>query len=138
VRVERSRPLIEVSPGERVEPIEIKYPTLTLGDLRRFLQEYKEAPDDTPINVSLPVAFNCDDDGLELEEGHPEKHEPNAFEDVPACGIEFTSIEQESEEIVDGYVPPEEREPGEDWHFSISIMPNGQATHDCLRGEGHE
>src|SRR5438067_956048 len=74
VREERSGRLVEVAPGERVEPLAVEYRTLTLGDLRRFLEEFKEAPDDTPVCVSLPVEFNCDDEGLELEERHPERH----------------------------------------------------------------
>jgi hypothetical protein len=138
IREERSERLVEVAPGERVEPLAIEYHALTLGDLRKFLEEFKDAPDDTAINVSLPVEFNCDDERLGLEERHPERHEPNSFEDVSACALSFIAIEENSGEIVDGYIPPEEREPGEEWFFSIAIMPNGKEAHDALRGDGHE
>jgi hypothetical protein len=83
VREERGERLVEVAPGERIEPLVMETCPLTLGELRRFLEECKEAPDDTPVNVSLPVEFNCDDGELEMEAGHPERHEPNSFEDVP-------------------------------------------------------
>jgi hypothetical protein len=136
--MERSKQLVEVAAGERVEPLAMDYHTLTLGDLRRFLEEYKEAPDDTPIHLSMPVEFNCDDDGLELEESHPERHDPNAFEDVQACGIMFLAIEENSGDMAEGYIPPEEREQGEDWFFSIVITPNGTDAHNALRGEDHE
>ncbi len=138
VREERSGRLVEVAPNERVEPLVLESRTLTLGDLRQFLEEYREAPDDTPVHVSLPVGFNCDDAGLELEEDHPERHEPNAFEDVPARGITFTAIEQESGDIADSYIPPEEWESGEDWFFAVCILPNGARAHDALRGTDHQ
>jgi hypothetical protein len=118
--------------------MEREYHTLTLGDLRRFLAKHKEAPDDVPVNICFPVAFNCDDDGLGLDSGHPEQHDPNSFESVSACNIVFMAFEENSSASAEEYIPPDEWEEGEEWHFCIDVIPNGQQAHDALRGEKHD
>ncbi len=43
---------------------------LTLGDLRKFLESHRDAPDDIPVTVSLPVLFNCDDESNRWSPDH--------------------------------------------------------------------
>ena len=138
VREERSDRLVELSPEDRVEPMATEYSELTLGDLRKFLEAHKAAPDDVPIAVDLPVRFNCDEEGLNWLKGHPEAHDPNEFYVVPACGIRFSALELNSSEITDVFVPQEQRKPGEVWEFTIEITPSGKEAHVALRGEDHD
>jgi hypothetical protein len=116
-----------------------EYGVLTLGDLRKFLEEHTAAPDDVHVAVSLPVRFNCDEEDLNFwPKGHPEAHDPSEFYVVPACGIHFTAVELNSSAFADGFVPEEDREEGEEWDFTIEIVPNGKDAHDALRGEDHD
>jgi hypothetical protein len=139
VREERSNRLVEISPGERVEPMTVEYHLLTVGDLRKFLEARKDVPDDVPVTVSLPVRFNCDEDDEDLElPDHPERHDPNEYCSVSACSVHFDAIELNSGDSADGYVPIEEQKEGEDWYFSVEIVPNGKEAHDALRGEEDE
>jgi hypothetical protein len=139
VREERSNRIVEVSPDERVEPMTVEYHLLTLGDLRKFLEEHKAAPDEVPVTVSLPVHFNCDEDGPDLElPDHPERHEPTDFHEVSACNISFNALELNSSVSADAFVPVEEQQDGEEWYFSVEISPNGKEAHDALRGEEHD
>jgi hypothetical protein len=63
IRQERAGELVQVGADEEVRLIErAKYQALTLGDLRKFLAEYTDAPYDIPVVVGLPTRFHCDDD----------------------------------------------------------------------------
>src|SRR5262249_55268712 len=67
IREERGGGLVQVGADEEVRLMEkAKYRTLTLGDLRKFLAEHADTPDDIPVVVNLPICFNCDDDDLAL------------------------------------------------------------------------
>ena len=139
VREERANRIVEVSPDERIELMTIEYHLLTLGDLRKFLEEHKGAQDDVAVTVSLPVYFNCDEDEPELElQGHPERHEPNEYHTVSACNILFNALELNSSASAEAFVPIEEQQEGEEWDFSVEIIPNGKEAHDALRGEEHD
>ncbi len=70
VREERSNRIVELSPEDRIEPMTFDYHLLTLGDLRKFLESHRDAPDDIPVTVSLPVLFNCDDESNRWSPDH--------------------------------------------------------------------
>jgi hypothetical protein len=93
---ENSLRLIEVERGEHIKlmsPPNIE--PLTLGELRRFLDEHKDAPDNTPILVALPTGFVCDEgSNRELPDDHPEAHTPDMHHLVAASHLIFTSIEE--------------------------------------------
>jgi hypothetical protein len=47
-------------------------------------------------------------------------------------------MELNSSASADAFVPIEEQEYGEEWDFSVEIIPNGKEAHDVLRGENHD
>ncbi len=59
VREEKSNRLVEVgpNPGDVIRPLGFEYATLTLGDLREFLERYSDAPDDIPVTLSPAAGF---------------------------------------------------------------------------------
>lgn len=54
-----------------IRPLEYDFNTLTLGDLRAFLEEHKDVPDDVPVTIALPLGFFSDEDDLPPD--HPER-----------------------------------------------------------------
>ncbi len=136
VREEKSNRLVEVGPDPEdvIRPLRSNYPTLTLGGLRAFLKQYKDAPEDIPVTVALPLGFFSDEDDLPPD--HPEYKGISACQWVEASGIAFMAF-SESGETADGYIPPEERE-DEQWDFSVEIMPNDEQCYDAMRGNEDE
>ena len=57
VREEKTNRLVEVGPhpDDRIQPLGHDFATLTLGHLRAFLEQQKEAPDDIPVTIALPL-----------------------------------------------------------------------------------
>jgi len=131
VREEKSNRLVEVGPHPEdvICPLGFNYSTLTLGDLRAFLEQYKDAPDDIPVTIALPLGFFGDEDDIPLD--HPEYKAVSAFQSVDACGIAFMAY-SESGEMAEGYIPPEKRA-GEAWDFSVEIMPNNEQCYGAMR-----
>ena len=131
VREEKSNRIVEVGPDpdDEIRPLGIKFPMLTLGDLRTFLERYKEAPDDIPVTMAVPLAFFSDEDDLPSD--HPVYRAVSAFESVDASGIAFMAFSA-SGEMTEGYIPPEKRE-GEVWDFCVEIMPNDEQCYEAMR-----
>jgi hypothetical protein len=139
IREERRNELVQVGIDEEVRLLEkAQYYSLTLGDLRKFLGEHADAPDDVPVVVSLPVRFNCDEDEEETPPDHPERHDTNEMCDVPACYIGLHGTDHNSSTSAEGYIPPEDRGEGEEWDFWVEIVPNQAEAHDALRGTDHD
>jgi hypothetical protein len=138
IRQERGGELVQVGADEEVRLIErAQYHALTLGDLRKFLAEHTDAPDDIPVVVALPTWFNCDDDE-DTPPDHPGRHDANEVHAVPACFIGLQGMEQNSSTTSEGYVPAEDREEGEEWDFWVEIAPDHNEAHDALRGTDHD
>ena len=131
VREEKSNRLVEVGPDpeDEIRPFTFTMSTLTLGELRAYLEQYKDAPDDIPVTVGLPLAFFSDED--ELPSDHPEYKAVSAFESVDASGVAFLAY-SESGEMAEGYISPEKRG-GEEWEFCVEIMPNGEQCYEAMR-----
>ena len=131
VREETTHRLVEVGPHPEdvIRPLALKYATLTLGDLRALLQDCKDAPDDIPVTIALPMGFFSDDDDLPSD--HPEYKAVSAWESVDASGIAFMAF-SESGETTEGYIPPEKRG-GEKWDFCIELSPNGEQCYEAMR-----
>ncbi len=55
----------------------------------------------------------------------------SAFHSVSATGIAFMAY-SDSGEMTEGYIPPEDRE-GEEWDFSVEIMPNDEQCFEAMR-----
>ena len=131
VREEQSNRLVEVGPdpGDLVRPLGVKYATLTLGDLRAFLEQYKDAPDTIPVTIALPLAFFSDEDDLPPD--HPEYKAISAFESVDASGIALMAFSANGE-MTEGYIPPENRG-GEEWDFCVEMMPDDGQCYEAMR-----
>jgi len=127
IREEKTDRLIEVGPNsdDEIRPLQFHYPTLTLGDQRAFLEKHKDAPDEIPVTVALPLSFfsNLDD----LPTDHPESKAVSESYSVAASENFFEAI-HESGDSADRYFPLEERE-GENWDFSVEIVPHAE---DCF------
>jgi len=136
VREEKSNRIVEVGPHPEdvIRPLAVKSYTLTLGDLRAFLEQHKDAPDDIPVTVALPLSFLSDED--ELPPDHPEFKAVSACQSVDASGISLMAL-SESGEMTEGYLPPEKRG-GEEWDFSIEIMPNDEHCYEAMRERDEE
>ena len=136
VREEKSNRLVEVGPHpeDETRPLGYDYSPLTLGHLRAFLEQYKDAPDDIPVTIALPLSFFSDED--ELPPDHPEYKAISACQSVEASGIAFMAF-SESGEMAEGYIPPDECE-GEEWDFFIEIMPDSEQCYEALRGDDEE
>ena len=128
---EKSDRLVEVGPDpdDMIRPLGFKYSTLTLGDLRAFLEQYKEAPDEIPVTVALPLGFFGDEDDLPPD--HPEYKAVSACQSVGASGIALMAF-SESGEMAEGYIPSEKRGGGE-WDFCVEIMPNDEQCYEAMR-----
>jgi len=131
VREEKTNRLVEVGPHPEdvIRPLGFKYSTLTLGNLRAFLEPHKDAPDDIPVTIALPLAFFSDEEEMPLD--HPERKAVSAYHWVGASGIALMAY-SESGEMTEGYIPPDERE-GEDWDFAIEVMPNDEQCFEAMR-----
>jgi hypothetical protein len=131
VREEKSNQLVEVGPDPEdvIRPLGFEFAAMTLGDLREFLERYKDAPDEIPVTLALPLAFFSDEDDLPPD--HPEYRAVSTFHSVNATGIAFMAY-SESGEIAEGYIPPEDRE-GEEWDFAVEIMPNDEQCFEAMR-----
>ena len=131
VREEKSNRLVEVGPhpADVIRSLGYEYSTLTLGVLRAFLDEHKDAPDEIPVTIALPLGFFGDEGDLPLD--HPEFKAISAFESVDASGIAFMAY-SESGEMTEGYIPPEKRG-GEKWDFCIEISPNDEQCYEAMR-----
>ena len=136
VREEKTNRLVEVGPhpDDQIRPLDYDYTTLTLGHLRAFLEQHKEAPDDIPVTIALPLSFFSDLD--EIPSDHPEYKAVCESQSVDACGVFLVGLTEDGGET-DRYVPPEERE-GEEWDFSVEITPNPERHFDALREHEEE
>jgi hypothetical protein len=47
-------------------------------------------------------------------------------------------MELNSSASAEAFVPIEEQQDGEEWDFSVEIIPNGKEAHGTLRGEEHD
>ena len=131
VREEKTNGVVEVGPhrDDEIGPFGFDFHTLTLGHLRAFLEQYKDAPDDVPVTMDLPLAFFSDVN--ELPPDHPEFKAVSACQSVEACGIGFMGFSEDGK-LADRYIPPEERE-GEEWDFCVRITPNPEQCYEALR-----
>jgi hypothetical protein len=136
VREEKTDRLVVVGPhpDDRISPLAFDYPTLTIGDLRAFLEQHKEAPDDIPVMIVLPLTFFGDLDKMPLD--HPEYKAVCESQSVEACGIGFVGVAEDGA-VADEYIPLEARE-DETWSFSLEIIPNAEQCFNALRGREDE
>jgi hypothetical protein len=128
---ERTNHLVEVGPHPEdvIRPLGFKYAGLTLGNLRAFLKDCKDAPDDIPVTVALPLEFLSDEEDVAPDD--PEYKAVSAWETVDADGITLMAF-SESGEITEGYIPPEERR-GKKWDFCIEVRPNDEQCYEAIR-----
>ena len=131
VREEKADRLVEVGPHpeDRISPLAFEYATLTIGHLRAFLEQHKEAPDDIPVMIPLPLSFFSDLDDMPPD--HPEYKAVSECQSVDACGIGFVGVTEDGE-VTDEYIPAEDRE-GQDWDFTLEIIPNVEQCFNALR-----
>lgn len=131
VREEKTDRIVEVGPHpeDRISPLDFEYGTLSVGQLRAFLEQYKEAPDDIPVTVLLPLSFFSDLDDMPPD--HPEYKAVSEYQSVDACGIGFVGITEDGE-VTNEYVPVEARQ-GVDWEFALEITPNDEQCFNALR-----
>lgn len=131
VREEKSDRLVEVGPhpDDEIRPLDYTYTKLTLGHLRAFLEQHKEAPNDVPVTIALPLSFFSDLD--EMPPDHPEYKAVCESYSVEACAVSLLGLAEDGTET-DRYIPPERRE-GEDWGFSVEIIPNPEQCFDAKR-----
>jgi hypothetical protein len=131
VREERTDRLVEVGPHpfDEIRPVGYDLRTLTLGDLREFLEQHKVAPDEVPVTVALPLSFFIDLDEMPLD--HPQYKAVSECYSVAVSGIFFEAL-HESGDSADRYIPPRERE-CEDWDFSVEIVPHAGESYHVMR-----
>ena len=131
VREEKSYRLVEVGPDPEdvIRPLGFNYSTLTLGDLRAFLVEHKDAPDDIPVTVVLPLSFFSDLD--EMPSDHPEYRAVSECQSVEACGVAVTGFTEHGD-FTEHYIPLEKRG-AEEWAFSVEITPHPEQCFEALR-----
>jgi hypothetical protein len=131
VREEKTDRLVEVGPhpDDQIRPLDYHYSTLTLGHLRALLKRHKDAPDNIPVMIELPLSFFSDMD--EMPSDHPEYKAVSESQSVEACGICLMGLTEDGD-LTDRYIPPEERE-GEEWDFSVEITPHPDQCFKVLR-----
>ena len=131
VREEKTNRLVEVGPhpDDQIRPLDYDYATLTLGHLRAFLEQHKEAPDDIPVTIALPLSFFSDLD--EMPSDHPEYTAVSECQSVEACGIYLVGLTEDGADT-DRYIPLEKRE-GEEWDFSVEIAPHPEQCFEAMR-----
>jgi hypothetical protein len=131
VREEMTDFLVEVGlhPDDQLLPLDFDYATLTLGDLRQFLDQHKDIPEDTPVTIALPLSFFSDLD--EMPPDHPEYNAVSEWQSVEACGISITGFTEDGD-FTDSYIPPAERAEV-DWNFSVEITPHPEQCFEALR-----
>ena len=131
VREEKTDRLVEVGPhsDDQIRPLGYDYTTLTFGRLRVFLEQHKEAPDEIPVTIALPLSFFSDLD--EMPPDHPEYKAVSECQSVEACGVSLMGLTQDGD-FTDRYIPPAQRE-GEEWDFSVEITPNPEQCFEALR-----
>lgn len=136
VREEKTNRVVEVGPhpDDEIHSLAYDYNTLTLGQLRAFLEQYQDAPDDILVAIALPLSFFSDEGDLPPD--HPEYRAVSACQVVDACGICFMALSEDGEST-DRYVPPGERH-GEDWEFYIEITPHPEQSFEALREQEGE
>ena len=129
---EKTNRLMEIGlhPDDEICSLANEYARLTLGDLRAFLENYKDAPNDIPVTIALPVSFFSDEDD-DVPPDHPEYKAVSASESVDASDIVFMGF-SESGEIAEGFIPPEKRG-GENWDFCIDLSPNSEQCYKVMR-----
>ena len=131
VREEKTNSLVEVGPhpDDQLHSLSSDYATLTLGNLRKFLDQHKDVPDDTPVTIALPLSFISDLD--EMPPDHPEYKAVSEWQSVEACGISITGFTEDGD-FTDSYIPPAERVEV-DWNFSVEITPHPEQCFEALR-----
>jgi hypothetical protein len=93
------------------------------------LDQHKNAPDDIPVTIALPLSFFSDLD--EMPPDHPEFKAVSECQSVEACDISITGFTEDGD-FTDKYIPPAEREE-EDWIFSVEITPHPEHCFKALR-----
>jgi len=136
VREEKTNRLVEVGPhpDDQIRPLGYDYTTLTLGHLRAFLEQHKEAPDDIPVTITLPLNFFSDLD--EMPSDHPEYKAVCECQSVDASGVAFLALSKRGE-TAERYIPPEKRK-GEEWDFAVEIIPNDEQCFEAMREREEE
>ena len=136
VREEKTDRLVEVGPhpDEEIRPFAYDLPTLTLGDLRAFLEEHEDASDEVPVTVALPLS--CFSDLDKMPPDHPEYKAVSECYSVPVSGIVFEAL-HESRDSANRHIPLHERE-GENWDFSVEIVPHAEESYHAMREIGSE
>jgi hypothetical protein len=131
VREEKTNCLVEVGPhpDDQLHLLDCDYETLTIGHLRKFLDQHKEVPDDTPVAIALPLSFFSDLD--EMPPDHPEFKEVSECQYVEACAISITGFTEDGE-FTEFFIPPAQRDEVE-WDFSVEITPNPVQCFEALR-----
>ena len=131
VREEKTDFLVEMGPhpDDRIYPFTCDYETLTLGQLRQFLDQHKDVPDDTPVSIALPQKFFSDLE--EMPPDHPQYKEVCECEYVEACAISIAGFTP-SGEYTESYIPPAEWDDVM-WEFSVEITPHPAQCFDALR-----
>ena len=132
VREEKTNRLVEVGPhpDDQIRPLGYDYTTLTLGHLRAFLEQHKEAPGDIPVTIDLPLSFFSDLEKMSSD--HPEYKVVSECQSVEVCGVSLMGFTEDGD-FTDRYIPPAQRE-GEEWDFSVEIAPNPEQCFEALRG----
>lgn len=128
---ENANCLVEVGshPDDQVHLLDFDYETLTIGHLRKFLDQHKDVPDDIPVAIALPLSFFSDLD--EMPPDHPEFREVSECQYVEACAISITGFTDDGE-FTESFIPPAERDEAE-WDFSVEITPNPAQCFAALR-----
>ncbi len=131
VREEKTDRLVEVGPhpDDRISPLGSGYATLTIGYLRAFLEQHKEAPDDIPVTIPLPLSFFSDLEDMPPD--HPEYKAVSESQSVEACGIGFVGVAEDGE-VTDEYIPRGARK-GANWEFTLEIIPSAEQCFDAWR-----
>lgn len=136
VREEETGRLVEVGPHpeDEIHKLDFDYRTLTLGDLRAFVEEHKNAPNDIPVMVALPLGFFGDEGDLPPD--HPEYKAPITSDSVEACGLYFYAMCEDGD-VATEYIPPEDRGAA-DWRFCIDVIPNPEQCYAAMREREEE
>jgi hypothetical protein len=131
VREEKSDRLVEVGPHpeDRIGLLAYDYATLTIGDLRAFLEQHKDAPDDIPVTIPIPLSFFSDLEDMPPD--HPEYKAASEAQSVEACGIGFVGYTEDGE-VTDEYIP-RDAQGGNEWEFTLEIIPNAEQCFDAWR-----
>ncbi len=136
VREETTDRLFEIGPhpDDEIRPFGYEWPKLTLGDLRAFLEKHKDAPDEVPVTIALPLSFFSDLD--EMPPDHPECKAVSECYSVAVSGVFFEAL-HDNGDTANRYIPLDDRE-GDNWDFSVEIVPHAPESYHAMREFGSD